>query len=59
MPTEDIKRRRSEFLAACPLPKDRVEVMAQLVLSVIKHPEGMETIDWEIARELTSKGFRR
>jgi hypothetical protein len=53
------KQKRIDFLATCPVPKDKVEVMAQFILSVIKHPDGIETIDFEIARELAAKGYRR
>lgn len=53
------RARRTEFLAECALPKDNVQTMAQIILSVIKYPEGMETIDHEIARELVAKGYHR
>jgi len=55
----DTKQARAEFMATCPVPRDEVEVMAQIILSVIKHPDGIETIDFEIARELVESGYRR
>lgn len=51
---------RTKMLSECSLPLTEQQVMAQIIFSVIKFPDdSMETVDWQIARELINKGFRR
>lgn len=45
---------RNKDLAEAAAPKDEVQRVAQIVLSVIQHPDGLETIDWEIARAIVA-----
>lgn len=51
---------RIKMLAECALPVTEQQVLAQIILSVIRFPDdSMETVDWQIARELINKGFCR
>lgn len=46
---------RAADLAKASFPRDEVQRIAQIVLSVIRHPDQLETIDWQIARALVAE----
>jgi hypothetical protein len=51
LPSNDVyEALRLRELATCATPRNEIERVAQIVLSVFHYNDGLETLDWQIAR---------